>query len=230
MDTTSLKGTKRLKRRRNKGLRIAESTWQVAEGSYFAFCSSVLSPEGKDQVGGQREQSMHRREVSRSSTMSPNDPEHGKVEAIVRTNLTEPPQKKAKGISINEGGSNPPKRREDELQPGDKGKRKKHIARKGAAIEPYFSEPEEAQPLFNRKDALLASSQSTNTSTPSAATHLTTDSVPAQAPPVTPALPIVPPPRLLNKLKGDGLRTIIEEKVLSMEGLEGKHPDVLETL
>uniref|UniRef100_M0ZYM2 Uncharacterized protein n=1 Tax=Solanum tuberosum TaxID=4113 RepID=M0ZYM2_SOLTU len=75
MDTTSQKGTKRLKERRNEGLRIAESTWRVAEGSYFAFCSSVLTPEGKDQVGGKREQSAHRREVPRSSTMSPNDPE-----------------------------------------------------------------------------------------------------------------------------------------------------------
>uniref|UniRef100_M1DAQ9 Uncharacterized protein n=1 Tax=Solanum tuberosum TaxID=4113 RepID=M1DAQ9_SOLTU len=49
---------------------------------------------------------------------------------MVRTNLTEQPQKKTKGITINEGGSNPPKRKRDDLQPGDKGKQKKHIARK----------------------------------------------------------------------------------------------------
>ncbi|WMV08863.1 hypothetical protein MTR67_002248, partial [Solanum verrucosum] len=36
--------------------------------------------EGKDQVGGKREQSAHRREVSRSSTKSPNDPEYDDVE------------------------------------------------------------------------------------------------------------------------------------------------------
>uniref|UniRef100_M1DS92 Uncharacterized protein n=1 Tax=Solanum tuberosum TaxID=4113 RepID=M1DS92_SOLTU len=40
------------KNEENDGLRIAESTWRVAEESHFAFCSSVLSPEGKDQVGG----------------------------------------------------------------------------------------------------------------------------------------------------------------------------------
>uniref|UniRef100_M1DJZ3 Uncharacterized protein n=1 Tax=Solanum tuberosum TaxID=4113 RepID=M1DJZ3_SOLTU len=55
---------------------------------------------------------------------------------IVRTNLIEQPQKKAKGITINEGGSNPPKRKKDDLQPGDKGKRKKNIARKGINVEP----------------------------------------------------------------------------------------------
>ncbi|KAG5611743.1 hypothetical protein H5410_023024 [Solanum commersonii] len=77
---------------------------------------------------------------------------------MVRTNLTKPPQRKVKGITINEEGSNPPKRRGDDLQLGDKGKRKKHIARKGAAIEPDFSEPEDEQPLINRRDALRARS------------------------------------------------------------------------
>uniref|UniRef100_M1DJR5 Putative plant transposon protein domain-containing protein n=1 Tax=Solanum tuberosum TaxID=4113 RepID=M1DJR5_SOLTU len=141
---------------------------------------------------------------------------------MVRTNLTEPPHKKAKGITINEEGSNPPKRRGDDLQLGDKGKRKKHIARKGVAIEPDFDELEDKQPLINRRDALRTRSQPTATSTPSV--------TPAQAPSITPALPIIPPSRLLSRLKGDGLRTIIEEKLLSMDGLEGKHPNVLETL
>ncbi|WMV30642.1 hypothetical protein MTR67_024027 [Solanum verrucosum] len=54
-------------------------------GSYFVFCSIVLSPEGKDQVGGKREQSAHRREVSRSNTMSPNDPEHDDAEGWCKT-------------------------------------------------------------------------------------------------------------------------------------------------
>ena len=74
------KEQKSLKERRNDGLRIAESTWRVVEGSYFTFCSSVLSPEGKDQVGEKREQSAHCWEVSRSSTMSPNDPKRDDAE------------------------------------------------------------------------------------------------------------------------------------------------------
>ncbi|KAG5631213.1 hypothetical protein H5410_002930 [Solanum commersonii] len=56
MDTTSQKGTK-----------------------------SVLSPERKDQVGRKREQSAHRRKVSRSSTMSPNDPKHDDAEGWCKT-------------------------------------------------------------------------------------------------------------------------------------------------
>ncbi|WMV49855.1 hypothetical protein MTR67_043240 [Solanum verrucosum] len=81
MDTTSQKRNKKAeKNEENEGLRIAESTWRVTEGSHFAFCSSVLSPEGKDQVDGKREQSTHRRDVPRGSTISPNDPEHDDAE------------------------------------------------------------------------------------------------------------------------------------------------------
>uniref|UniRef100_M1DTT8 Uncharacterized protein n=1 Tax=Solanum tuberosum TaxID=4113 RepID=M1DTT8_SOLTU len=61
------------KNEENEGLRIAK-------GSYFAFCSSLLSPEGKDRVDEKREQSVHHREVSRGSTMSPNAPEHDDAE------------------------------------------------------------------------------------------------------------------------------------------------------
>ncbi|KAG5571336.1 hypothetical protein H5410_061102 [Solanum commersonii] len=40
------------------------------------------------------------------------------------------------------------------------------------------------------------------------------------APSITHALLIAPPPRLLNILKGEGVRTIIKDKLLSMEGHE----------
>uniref|UniRef100_M1DY53 Integrase core domain containing protein n=1 Tax=Solanum tuberosum TaxID=4113 RepID=M1DY53_SOLTU len=72
------------------------------------------------------------------------------------------------------------KKRNQDLPPEDKGKWKKNIARKGLAIEPNFSEPEDEQPLINRRDALRNRSQSTAVSTPLAATPSTTDAVPAQ--------------------------------------------------
>uniref|UniRef100_M1DT99 Integrase core domain containing protein n=1 Tax=Solanum tuberosum TaxID=4113 RepID=M1DT99_SOLTU len=151
---------------------------------------------------------------------------------MVRTNQNMPPKKVAKGSNINEGGSNPPKREREELQPRDIGKSKKHIAKKGVTIETQveWSKPEDDQRLIHRQNRLRDRPQPTPTRVSSAAAPPKSDTVPAQEPPVTPALPIVPPPRLLNRLKCDGLRTIIEEKLLSMEGMESKHPDVLETL
>uniref|UniRef100_M1E0P9 Uncharacterized protein n=1 Tax=Solanum tuberosum TaxID=4113 RepID=M1E0P9_SOLTU len=131
----------------------------------------------------------------------------GENQDMVQTNLNTPSQKKAHDITINEGGSGPPKRRRQELPPGGKGKRKKHIAKNVAA------------------DNWMRSTRVSLDATP-----LTTDSVPAQAPPVTLALPIALPPRLLNRLKGDGVRTILDEKLLSTEGLEGKHHGLLRPL
>uniref|UniRef100_M1DXF1 Uncharacterized protein n=1 Tax=Solanum tuberosum TaxID=4113 RepID=M1DXF1_SOLTU len=49
------------------------------------YAKSVLSPEGKDQAGKKREQSAHRREVPRSSTMSPNDLDHDDAEGWCKT-------------------------------------------------------------------------------------------------------------------------------------------------
>ncbi|WMV46434.1 hypothetical protein MTR67_039819 [Solanum verrucosum] len=81
----TLRRKKERKERKNEGLRIVESTWPVAEGSHFAFCSSVLSPEEKDQVGGNKKQSAHHRAVPRSSTMPPNEPKHDDVEGWCKT-------------------------------------------------------------------------------------------------------------------------------------------------
>jgi len=55
----TLRRKKEQKEQRNEGLRIAESTWRVAKGSYFSFCSSVLRPEEKDQGGRKREKLAH---------------------------------------------------------------------------------------------------------------------------------------------------------------------------
>uniref|UniRef100_M1DVZ7 Putative plant transposon protein domain-containing protein n=1 Tax=Solanum tuberosum TaxID=4113 RepID=M1DVZ7_SOLTU len=117
-------------------------------------------------------------------------------------------QNKSTGYKYERGGSNPPKKRREKLPLRDKGKRKKHIARKGISIETQANilEPEDEQPLINRRDELRARSQSASTNIPSAGTLPTIDSVPAQIAPVAPALPIIPPPKLLNILKGERVR------------------------
>ncbi|KAG5598962.1 hypothetical protein H5410_030332 [Solanum commersonii] len=65
-----------LKERRNEDLRIAEPIQRFTERSYLTFCSSVRSPERKDQISGEKEQSVCHRAVPRSSTMFPNDKKH----------------------------------------------------------------------------------------------------------------------------------------------------------
>uniref|UniRef100_M1DY40 Putative plant transposon protein domain-containing protein n=1 Tax=Solanum tuberosum TaxID=4113 RepID=M1DY40_SOLTU len=141
-------------------------------------------------------------------------------------------RKRRRELQSNEGGSRPSQKRNQNLPPGDKGKRKKYIARKRSAIEPDFSEPKDEQPLIHHQNRLRDKPQSTPIRVTSAATPSTTESVPNPAPPsVAPALPIAtPPPRLLKRLKRDGLRTILEEKLLFVEVLEGKHAEVLDTL
>ncbi|WMV24622.1 hypothetical protein MTR67_018007, partial [Solanum verrucosum] len=55
------------------------------KGLILVFCSSVLSPERKDQISGEKEQSACHRAVPRSSTMSPNDPKHDDAEGYSKT-------------------------------------------------------------------------------------------------------------------------------------------------
>ncbi|KAG5570809.1 hypothetical protein H5410_060575, partial [Solanum commersonii] len=54
------KEQRQLKERRNEDLRIAEPVGESPIGLILAFCSSVLSPEGKDQIGDEKEQSVCR--------------------------------------------------------------------------------------------------------------------------------------------------------------------------
>uniref|UniRef100_M1DMV8 Uncharacterized protein n=1 Tax=Solanum tuberosum TaxID=4113 RepID=M1DMV8_SOLTU len=79
-------------------MRIAESTWRVAEGSYLAFCSRVLSVEGKDQIGDKKEQSAHRRVVPRSSTTLPNGQGREDVLARERGRKTKTTKLMASGV------------------------------------------------------------------------------------------------------------------------------------
>ncbi|WMV13631.1 hypothetical protein MTR67_007016 [Solanum verrucosum] len=60
----------------------------------FQFKRRVLSPEGKDQVGGKKEQLVDCREVPLNNTMSPNDPEHNDAKGWGNTtmNYTNGPQ------------------------------------------------------------------------------------------------------------------------------------------
>uniref|UniRef100_M1DCR3 Putative plant transposon protein domain-containing protein n=1 Tax=Solanum tuberosum TaxID=4113 RepID=M1DCR3_SOLTU len=113
-----------------------------------------------------------------------------------------------------------------------KANEKKHIARKGTNVEPDFFKPKDEQPLIHRQNRLRDRPQSTPIRITSVVTLPTTESVPTSAPlPVASAFPVAPPsPSLPNRLKGDGLRTILEEKLLFVEGLEGKHVEVFDTL
>uniref|UniRef100_M1DFN2 Putative plant transposon protein domain-containing protein n=1 Tax=Solanum tuberosum TaxID=4113 RepID=M1DFN2_SOLTU len=80
----------------------------------------------------------------------------------------------------------------------------------------------------SRRVELRARARPDPSRVPATATPPASDIVPSPAPPVALLPHVVPPPRLFNILKADVLRTILEEKLLSTEGLEGRYSDVQE--
>ncbi|WMV29609.1 hypothetical protein MTR67_022994, partial [Solanum verrucosum] len=77
--------------------------------------------------------------------------------------------------------------------------------------------------LENNFENIRARSRTDSSKAPSAI-PLTLDTVPAMTPTVALVPQVqVPIPRLLNKLKAEGLMTILKEKLLSTKGLEGRY-------
>uniref|UniRef100_M1DXW6 Putative plant transposon protein domain-containing protein n=1 Tax=Solanum tuberosum TaxID=4113 RepID=M1DXW6_SOLTU len=159
---------------------------------------------------------------------------------IARTNLDMSPRKRARGVVINEGGVNTPKRGRKKPPKGGNGRGKRpifdvlehHSGSEGESFDSQaaLSDPEDDQPLQSRRVEICARSHPDSSRT-QAATPPTADTVPALAPPVAPVPPVqIPPPRLLNRLKADGLRIILEEKLISTVGLVGKFSIVRDTL
>uniref|UniRef100_M1E138 Putative plant transposon protein domain-containing protein n=1 Tax=Solanum tuberosum TaxID=4113 RepID=M1E138_SOLTU len=97
------------------------------------------------------------------------------------------------------------------LPPGDKGKGKSPISdRVTTGSQTALFEPEDDQPLLSRWNEIGDRSQPDSARVPPTATPA--NSVPALAPPFAPIPPVSPPPRHLNRLKGDDAALVPKSK------------------
>uniref|UniRef100_M1DHG8 Putative plant transposon protein domain-containing protein n=1 Tax=Solanum tuberosum TaxID=4113 RepID=M1DHG8_SOLTU len=116
-----------------------------------------------------------------------------------------------------------------EPPPGDKGKGKRLLSDRAAAS-PRTNEPDDEQLLRSQPQRFEFRTKSHHTPTITHPATTPAESAPTPAPNVAPVLRVILLPRLINRLKGDVLPTILEEKLLFIKRLEDRYPNVAELL